>query len=76
MSRSRSVVAPEAEARRDCRGCGTSIPLTETILVKFQRCYYCGQHHPFGHAWMNRTAPAVIIAAIGLIALWWTQGAS
>jgi hypothetical protein len=55
----------------NCVSCGTSLPLTEPILVKFQRCYYCGQHHPCGSAWKNRTAPVVAAAAIGVIAIWW-----
>ncbi len=56
-----------------CIGCGTSLALTEPILLKFRRCYYCGQHRPLGRGGRNRTAPVVIATAIGLIALWWTQ---
>ncbi len=73
MSRSNLKMALDHDAGRECIGCGTCIPLTETILVKFHRCYYCGQHHPLGSEWRNRTAPVLIAATIGLIALWWTQ---
>jgi hypothetical protein len=76
MLRSNIASMSEGDTHHDCRSCGTSIPSSEPILVKFQRCYYCGQHHPFGNIWMNRTAPAIIMAAIGLIALWWVQLAS
>jgi|GEM_PF-2067527 len=76
MLRSSIVSLSDGENHRDCRGCGTSIPLSEPILVKFQRCYYCGQRHPFGNVWFNRTAPVAVIAAIGLIALWWVQHTS
>lgn len=73
MSRLEPKMALDHDAGRECIGCGTPIPLTETILVKFHRCYYCGQHHPHGNAWRNRTAPVLIAAAIGLIALLWTR---
>jgi hypothetical protein len=65
--------APAHEAHGECIGCGTQLPLAEPILAKFHRCYYCGQHHPLGRARKNHTAPVLIAAAIGLIALWWTQ---
>jgi hypothetical protein len=73
MSRSVQSAAPGHEAHGECIGCGTSLPLSEPILVKFHRCYYCGQHRPLGSGRRDRTAPVVIAAAFGLIALWWTQ---
>ena len=73
MSRTNPKMAFDHDAGRECIGCGTCIPLAEPILVKFHRCYYCGQHHPHGSEWRNRTAPVLIAAAIGLIALLWTQ---
>lgn len=76
MLRTSIVSLSDGETHHSCRGCGTSIPVSEPILVKFQRCYYCGQHHPFGNVWVSRTAPVAVVAAIGLIALWWTQLAS
>ena len=63
----------EGDTHHDCRSYGTSIPSSEPILVKFQRCYYCGRHHPFGRLWLNSTAPVVIVAVIGLIAILWTH---
>ncbi len=73
MSRSDPIAATDLESGRDCSGCGTKIPLREPILLKFHRCYYCGQHRPFGSEWRTRKAPVFIAATIGLIALWWTQ---
>ncbi len=73
MSRPDPTAAHDHDARGQCIGCGTSLPLAEPILVKFHRCYYCGQHGPLGSGRRNRTAPVVFAAAIGLIALWWTQ---
>jgi hypothetical protein len=73
MSRADPEMALEHDSSRECIGCGTAIPLNEAILLKFHRCYYCGQHHPFGSEWKTRTAPVLIAAMIGLIALWWTQ---
>lgn len=61
------------EAGAECRACGTTIPLNEPILVKFRRCFYCGRHDPLGASWTNTTAPVVIAALIGLIAIWWTH---
>lgn len=74
MSFASPSAAPGHEAHGDCIGCGTALPLSEPILVKFHRCYYCGQHHPLGRGRANHTAPVLIAAAIGLIALLWTQG--
>jgi hypothetical protein len=73
MSRPVQSAAPGSEAHGECIGCGTSLPLREPILVKFHRCYYCGRHRPLGSGRRNRTAPVLIAAAFGLIALWWTQ---
>ncbi len=74
MSCSDTSIAPNLEAQGECIGCGTQLSLSEPILVKFHRCYYCGQHGPLGRGRANHTAPMMIAAAIGLIALWWTQG--
>lgn len=73
MSRTDLSAAPALETHGECIGCGTSLPVSEPILVKFHRCYYCGQHHPLGSGRQNCTAPVILAAAIGLIALWWTQ---
>lgn len=70
---SRSSTVPSHEAHGDCIGCGTSLSRSEPILVTFRRCYYCGQHNPLGSGRQNHTAPVLIAATIGLIALWWTQ---
>ncbi|HWV40756.1 hypothetical protein [Pseudorhodoplanes sp.] len=61
--------SPSAE----CRSCGSPIAPDEPILTKFQRCYYCGRHHPLGSKWTLTTAPVIIVAVIGLIAVWWTH---
>jgi hypothetical protein len=61
------------DADGECRSCGTSIPLSEPILVKFQRCYYCGRHHPLGPDWTLTTVPVIVVAVIGLFAIWWTH---
>ncbi len=68
--------SPLQHADGTCTGCGTALPVSEPILVKFHRCYYCGRHNPLGPVWKLRTAPAIIAAAIGIIAIWWTQLAS
>ena len=73
MSRSDPNVAPGHDGGRECIGCGTAIPSNEPILVKFHRCYYCGRHRPFGSEWRTRTAPVVIAATIGLIAVLWSR---
>lgn len=73
MSRPDPKMALGHDSGRECIGCGTAIPLDEPILLKFHRCYYCGQHRPFGSEWRSRTAPVLIAATIGLLALWWTQ---
>jgi hypothetical protein len=57
----------------ECRSCGTPIPPAEPILLKFQRCYYCGRHHPLGRNWTLTTVPVIIAAMIGLLAIWWTH---
>jgi hypothetical protein len=56
----------------ECRSCGSPIAPDDPILTKFQRCYYCGRHHPLGRNWTLTTVP-VIVAAIGLLAIWWTH---
>ena len=61
------------ENRGECSSCGTSIPLSEPILVKFQRCYYCGRSHPFGGVWKGRTTPVIVVAAVAFLAIWWTR---
>lgn len=73
MSRADPKMVLEQDSSRECIGCGTAIPLSEPILLKFHRCYYCGQHRPFGSAWRTRTAPVVIAATIGLIAVLWSR---
>ena len=62
----------EGEQRAHCSACGTSIPVSEPILVKFQRCYYCGQSHPLGNVWKGRTA--AVVAAAACLAVWWARG--
>jgi hypothetical protein len=57
----------------ECRSCGSPIAADEPILAKFQRCYYCGRHHPLGRTWTLTTAPVMIAAAIGFLAFWWTH---
>ena len=56
-----------------CRCCGTSLPLSDLILEKFQRCYYCGQHRPFGTDWKTLIAPAVLVATFAALTMWWKQ---
>jgi hypothetical protein len=56
----------------ECRSCGSPIAPDEPILVKFQRCYYCGRRHPHGSKWTLATAPAIIAVVAGLLAIWWT----
>lgn len=60
-------------AGAECRSCGTPLPPAEPILVKFQRCYYCGRHRPLGSKWTLSTMPVIIAAMIGLLAIWWTH---
>lgn len=54
-----------------CRGCGTSLPRSDLILQKFQRCYYCGRHNPFGGDWRSLVTPAVVLGAIAAAGFWW-----
>jgi hypothetical protein len=61
------------DASAQCRSCGTAIPHSEPILLKFQRCYYCGRHHPLGRNWTLTTVPVIVAAMIGLLAIWWTH---
>ena len=56
-----------------CRSCQTPLPHSEPILVKFQRCNYCGRHHPLGGTWTLTTAPVVVAATLGLLAIVWTH---
>jgi hypothetical protein len=65
--------ASMTEVHRACSQCGTSLPASDPILVKFRRCYYCGQHDPCGRPFTHATAPALIATAIGVIALVWTR---
>ena len=60
----------------ECRTCGTPIPSTDPILEKFQRCYYCGRHRPFGNNWTLTTVPVIVAAVIGLLAIWWISGST
>jgi hypothetical protein len=60
----------------ECRSCGTPIPPSDPILVKFRRCFYCGRHRPHGNNWTLTTVPVMILAVIGLLAIWWTHSAS
>lgn len=55
-----------------CRSCGTSLPFSDLILQKFQRCYYCGRHNPFGADWRGIVAPALVIA-LAALTMWWKQ---
>lgn len=57
----------------ECRSCGSPIAPDEPILTKFQRCYFCGRRHPLGSRWTLTTVPAIIAAAVGLLAIWWTH---
>jgi hypothetical protein len=57
----------------ECRSCGSPIAADEPILTKFQRCYYCGRHHPLGSSWTLTTVPVIAAAVIGLLAIWWTH---
>jgi hypothetical protein len=70
------VTQPHRHDARPCVSCGTAIPPGEPILVKFRRCYYCGRHNPLGASWKTRAAPAVLLAAAGLVAIFWTHLAS
>ncbi|NWG26676.1 MAG: hypothetical protein HXY30_20040 [Pseudorhodoplanes sp.] len=56
-----------------CRTCGTSIPLSDLILEKFCRCYYCGKANPFGANWKTVLPPAVVLAALAMLTTWWKQ---
>jgi DNA-directed RNA polymerase subunit RPC12/RpoP len=56
-----------------CRRCGTALPLSDMILQKFHRCYYCGQHKPFGTDWRIVAAPALVFAALAALTVWWKQ---
>ena len=59
------------DPRGTCRGCGTSIPLSDVILRKFRRCYYCGKASPFGPGVRGLAVPAVR-ATLAVAAMWWT----
>ncbi|MGD9924421.1 MAG: hypothetical protein AB7V13_23705 [Pseudorhodoplanes sp.] len=61
------------KAVAQCRSCGTPVPTADPIFVKFQRCYYCGRHHPLGGKWTLTTVPVILAAMVGLLAIWWTQ---
>jgi hypothetical protein len=69
-------VNAESFSSVECRSCGSPITADDPILTKFQRCYYCGQHHPFGRNWTLTTVPVIIAAMAGLLAFWWTHLAS
>jgi len=56
-----------------CRSCGTLLPLSDLILRKFQRCYHCGRHNPFGADWRHLVAPALVVTALAALTIWWTQ---
>jgi hypothetical protein len=56
-----------------CRSCGTSLPLSDMILRKFQRCYYCGRHNPFGADWRSLVAPALVVTVLAALTMWWRQ---
>ncbi|MFZ5690125.1 MAG: hypothetical protein ACOY5F_02590 [Pseudomonadota bacterium] len=71
-----SRVGTESCVSAECRSCGSPIAADEPILAKFQRCYYCGRHYPLGRNWTFTTAPVIIAAMAGLLALWWTHLAS
>lgn len=67
-----AVTDPDNLARGErCRGCGTSLPFSDLILRKFQRCYYCGRHNPFGGDWRSLITPAIIVTAIAAVGVWW-----
>lgn len=68
-----SVVADLYKLNRHgkCRSCGTSLPLSDLILQKFQRCYYCGRHNPFGADWRNLIAPGIAVVALAAVSMWW-----
>lgn len=71
----KSAVAQLYRVNRDgkCRKCGTHLPLSDLVLQKFRRCYYCGRHNPLGADWRNIAAPGVMAALAALTMLWWTQ---
>jgi len=56
-----------------CRSCGTALPFSDLILQKFQRCYYCGRHNPFGAQWQSLVTPALVVAAIAAVGILWRQ---
>lgn len=70
-----SVVAElyKLDRHGKCRCCGTSLPLSDMILRKFQRCYYCGRHNPFGTDWRGIVAPALFVTALAALTMWWKQ---
>ena len=70
---SQLVNSVEREQRADCCACGTSIPVTDLILEKFQRCYYCGKHNPFGTNWKSLLTPIVVITAMTALTVWWSR---
>ena len=49
------------------------IPHSEPILLKFQRCYYCGRHNPFGADWRSLVAPALVVTVLAALTMWWRQ---
>lgn len=63
----------DGDPRGECCSCGTSIPLSDLILQKFQRCYYCGKSNPFGTKWKSLLTPIVVITAMTVLTIWWTQ---
>ena len=56
-----------------CRSCGTSLPLSDLILQKFQRCYYCGRHNPLSAGWRSLIAPAFAVTVAAALTMWWKQ---
>ena len=67
-----SRVSTESHFSAECRSCSSPIAPDEPILTKFQRCYYCGRHNPFGADWRGVVAPALVIA-IAALTVWWKQ---
>lgn len=68
-----SVYSFEGEQRGECCSCGTSIPLSDIILTKFQRCYYCGRSNPFGTKWRSLLTPIVVITVMTIVTVWWSK---
>jgi hypothetical protein len=59
-----------------CRCCGTSLPPSDMILRKFQRCYYCGRHNPLSANWRGMIAPAFTVTIVATLTMWWKQAFS